>query len=236
MAGVAEHSAYREDPTGRLARTGAFIGVTTYGSTAAAEEACRVVTAVHQHVRGIAPDGRPYAATDPELVTWIHAAEVGSFLRGYQRYGGRPLRRAECDRYLDEVAVVAERLGGTDVPRSTAELRAYFRAVRPELVGGEQALEARDFLLHLQTRRPEERAAYALILQAAVDLLPDWARRMLRIHRPAVVGRLADPLVVRPATFAVGGVLRWSLGESPALAAARARAGSSSRGALGAAR
>ena len=36
---------------------------------------------------GVAPDGRPYAASDPHLLAWVHVAEVDSFLRAYQRYG-----------------------------------------------------------------------------------------------------------------------------------------------------
>ena len=37
MAGVDEHSGYRGDPWGRLARTSHFLAVTTYGSAADAE-------------------------------------------------------------------------------------------------------------------------------------------------------------------------------------------------------
>src|SRR5215207_7800240 len=36
IAGVEEHSNYREDPLGRLSRTGSFVTGTTYGSTEAA--------------------------------------------------------------------------------------------------------------------------------------------------------------------------------------------------------
>jgi hypothetical protein len=43
MAGVAEHSAYREGPLGRLARTGRFVAATTYGTSAEAERAVGAV-------------------------------------------------------------------------------------------------------------------------------------------------------------------------------------------------
>ena len=224
MAGVDQHSDYRRDPMGRLRRTGDFVGTTTFGSTAAAEQACAAVRGIHGRVTGVAPDGRPYAASDPELLRWVHVAEVGSFLRAYQRYSLTPLRRAECDRYLDEVAVVAELLGATDVPRSTAAVRRYFRSVRPELVGDELARGARDFLLAGQGGRPEQRAVYGLLVQAAIGLLPGWGRELLDLRRPPLVGRVGDPLVVRPAALAVGEVLRWSIGPSPVRAAATARA------------
>ena len=79
MAGVAEHSSYQEDPLGRLRRTAAFVGTTTFGTVAEAEAAIAQVQRVHRRVQGLAPDGRPYAADDPELVTFIHVAEVAEF-------------------------------------------------------------------------------------------------------------------------------------------------------------
>ncbi len=47
--------------------------------------------AVHDTVRGTAPDGREYRAADPHLLCWVHVAEVDMFLRAHQRYGARPL-------------------------------------------------------------------------------------------------------------------------------------------------
>ena len=87
MAGVADHSGYRDDPLGRLRRTAQFVGTTTYGTTAQAEAAVAQVLRVHRRVKGIAPDGRKYSAADPELVTFIHVAEISSFLASSQRYG-----------------------------------------------------------------------------------------------------------------------------------------------------
>lgn len=220
MAGVEEHSNYREDPLGRLRRTGAFIGVTTYGSTERAEEAIAVVRAVHERVTGTAPDGRPYRASDPDLLTWVHAAEVGSFLEAYRRYGAGSLSDARADRYLDEVAEVALRLGAVDVPRSVAGLRGYFRDVRSELRAGNQARRAARWLLNpplpLAARPP-----YAVLFSAAVGMLPGSVRRDLRLWQPPLV----DPLVVRPATAALLGGLGWALSENPSLATARRRVG-----------
>ena len=112
MAGVADHSDYRDDPMGRLRRTSLFVATTTYGTTAQAEAAIAGVERAHRAVVGVAPDGRPYSAGDPHLITWIHHAEVDSFLRTHQRYGARPLAAADADRYVDEMAEICERLGG----------------------------------------------------------------------------------------------------------------------------
>ncbi len=89
---------------------------------------------------GVAPDGRHYAASDPALLTWVHVAEVSSFLAGYLRYVG-PLSSAEQDRYYDEVARIAQMLGAADVPRSRAEVTAYLESMRPALLASERTSE-----------------------------------------------------------------------------------------------
>ena len=98
MAGVADHSDFRADPWGRLQRTADFLTWTTFGTAEQAERACRRVRAVHSTVRGTAPDGRPYDATDPHLLRWVHLAEIDSFLAAHQRYGTPHLDAARARR------------------------------------------------------------------------------------------------------------------------------------------
>src|SRR5262245_13954995 len=107
IAGVAAHSGYRGDPWGRLQRTSEFLAVTTFGAASDAEQAVARVRGVHERVRGVAPDGRPFAASDPHLLTWVHVAEVDSFLTAYQRYGVQPLTPAEAAEYVAQTARVA---------------------------------------------------------------------------------------------------------------------------------
>src|SRR6202040_2590252 len=87
MAGVAQHSDYRGDPWGRLARTSTFLAVTTYGPAAEGQGAVDRIRGIHRRVHGVARDGRPYSAADPHLLEWVHIAEVDSFLRAHRRYG-----------------------------------------------------------------------------------------------------------------------------------------------------
>jgi uncharacterized protein (DUF2236 family) len=224
MAGVVEHSAYRTDPLGRLQRTAAFVGTATFGSTPAAMRAIATVRAVHRRVHGRAPDGRWYDATDPDLLTWVHTAEAWSFLRAYRRFGPRPMGPADADRYLREMAVVAVHLGAADVPTSVAETRAYFRRIRPELTAGAQALSAAAFIVNvggqsLPVVPVPEQAAQAVLVQAAIDLLPAWAAAMLQLRRPLLPERVAMRASADTALMA----LRWAVGPSPAMLAARAR-------------
>src|SRR5215467_13728687 len=79
MAAVAGHSGYRGDPWGRLQRTSYFLAITTFGRASDAGKAIARVRAIHRKITGTAPDGRPYAASDPHLLTWVHIAEADSF-------------------------------------------------------------------------------------------------------------------------------------------------------------
>jgi uncharacterized protein (DUF2236 family) len=209
MAGVAEHSSYQEDPLGRLRRTAAFVGTTTFGTVAEAEAAVSQVLRVHRRVKGIAPDGRAYSAGDPELVTFIHVAEVSSFLASSRRYGPRPLTPEDCDRYYDEVAPIALELGATWVPRSAAEVESYLLRIQPELYMGPQARSARDWLLRGVARRPSERAVYGLVVAAAVGVLPGWARRKLGLSVAGPLDLLVDTAAVTPLTRGLTAALRW---------------------------
>ena len=141
LAGVWDHSNFRDDLLGRLRRTGQFISGTTYGSRADADWLIERVRTIHLKVSGTAPDGRAYAASDPELLTWVHVAEVYSFLQAHLRYRNPQLSGADQDRYYGEIALIAERLGATRVPRSRAEVAAYLAAIRPELRCDERSLE-----------------------------------------------------------------------------------------------
>jgi uncharacterized protein (DUF2236 family) len=209
MAGVAEHSNYQADPLGRLRRTADFVGTTTFGTVREAEKAVEQVRRVHRRVTGVAPDGRPYSADDPDLVTFIHAAEVSSFLESSRRFGPRDLTPEQCDQYYEEMAPVAIALGADWVPRSAAEVDDYFRRLRPELHAGPQALQARDWLRHGVSRRPEQRAVYAVLHAAAVSTLPPWARRELGLSAPGPLDLLVDTVAVLPTSRAVSAGLRW---------------------------
>jgi len=207
MAGVAAFSSYRTDPLGRLERTASFLGTTTFHARPEAEAAIASVRRIHAAVVGTAADGRPYAASDPALLTWVHACEVHSFLSASLAYGLRPPTPDRQDAYVDEMARVALDLGATDVPRSVAGLDAYFAGVRPELALTREARTARNFVLRGVGRRPHELLTYGLLMAAAQGTLPTWARRQLRLAAlPA-----GDRLAVRPAARAMATAMRWAI-------------------------
>jgi uncharacterized protein (DUF2236 family) len=208
MAGVAAHSGFRGDPWGRLQRTSTFIATTTFATVDDAQRAVDVVRAVHERVRGTAPDGRPYAASDPELLRWVHVAETQSFLVAHQQYGRRPLGPRGCDEYVAQAAEVGRRLGVQDVPTTRAELDDAVEGERPGLALTDAARDAARFLLVEPPLPPAVRPVYAGLAAAALASLPDWARAGLPDVR--VPARLA-----RPAGLLVTRLIRWALPPAP---------------------
>jgi len=208
MAGVAQHSDYRDDPWGRLQRTSFFLAVTTFGPVSEAERAIARVRGVHRRIQGTTADGHAYAADDPHLLSWVHVAGLDSFLAAYQRYGiGAQLDQAERDDYVADSAVVAAKLGVIDPPQTEAELRDQLNRFRPELAGTAAAREAARFLLLPRPLPVAARLPYSALAGAAVGLLPVWARWPLRLpYLPATeatVGRLAGRGVVAGISWAM---------------------------------
>lgn len=217
MAGVAQHSQYRTDPLGRLSRTAAFVATTTYGSTADAEEAITAVRSIHDRVRGVASDGRAYAANDPELLAWVHHVEVQSFLIAYQRIGPG-LRPEEADRYVAEMAQLGVRLGVRESLTTAAALHDWVRH-HPEQRATPEARAAVRFLTW-PTLPIAARGPYAILLGGAVSLIPFRQRFTLGLLLP---GPVTGRIVSEPAARALVDTLGWTLGPSPALQHALAR-------------
>jgi uncharacterized protein (DUF2236 family) len=207
MAGVAGHSGYRGDPWGRLQRTSEFLATTTFGTAPDAQAAVDRVRAIHERVRGTAPDGRPYAASDPHLLGWVHVAEVDSFLRAHQRFGSRPLTDAEADGYVADTARIARALGVVDPPTTVADLERVLAAYRPELEGTADARAAARFLLLTPPLPLALRPPYGVLAANAVSLLPWWARRPLRL--PALP--VAEHTAVRWSGHAMVRGIRWAM-------------------------
>jgi uncharacterized protein (DUF2236 family) len=207
MRAVAEHSGYRGDMWGRLARTSRFLAVTTFGTADDAQQAVDAVRAIHGRVTGTMPDGTPYAASDPHLLMWVHVAEVDSFLRAHQVYGKDPLDQAGRDEYVAQTGEVARRLGVIDPPTTEAELRDVLAAYRPELRGTDEAREAVGYLLFRPPLPLAARAPYAVLVAAAVGLMPRWTRRHLRL--PSLP--LSERTVVRGLGGAAVGTIRWAM-------------------------
>ncbi len=185
LAGVWDHSNFRADMHGRLRRTARFIALTTYGGREEAEAVIARVRAIHGQVRGTLPDGTPYTANDPALLAWVHVTEATSFLGAWIRYAEPRMSLADQDRYFAEMARVAEALGADPVPRTRAEARNLIKAMRPRLLSDARTREVARLVLTQQAPNRMAEPLQALTMQAGVDLLPPWARRLHGLPEPA---------------------------------------------------
>lgn len=219
MAGVAQHSGYQADPWGRLRRTTEFVYATTYGDTAEAEAACARVRAVHRRVVGVDPEtGAAYSADDPDLLLWIHAAEVESFVVAYRAYAGR-LSGADADRYTREMGEVAIRIGlpRAMTPQSYGELREYLASVE----GLRVTPAARDGMRTiLAPPMPVQfRPLWGVAVAATLAILPSWVRGAYGLPWPPGVS-----LPIRCNVFALTRLMNLVLPRAPIIREARARA------------
>jgi uncharacterized protein (DUF2236 family) len=196
LAGVWDHSNFREDLVGRLRRTTDFVAGTTYAGRDEATRLIARVQAIHARVQGTTADGTPYRADDPTLLTWVHVTESYGFLQGYRRYC-RAVPTALADAYYAEVACVAEALGAIDVPASEADVDEYFASVRDTLRYDERSREVLAVLSRMRLPVPMAGLSRDLFLGAGAALLPDWAEQLLqrtplqRIRTRAAAGSLA---------------------------------------------
>jgi uncharacterized protein (DUF2236 family) len=188
MRGVWQNSTFQEDPIGRLQRTADFVGVVTWGTAEEADRLGRRVRGIHKALRIKDPDtGRAHRVDDPELLLWVHCAEVSSYLDVARRAGLR-LTDRQADRYFAEQRRSATYVGlhEEDVPGSVAEMDEYFAAARSRLKVTPEARSAVRFLLwpklphEMRFLRPGK-PAYVPFGALCYYSLPGWARRMYGI-------------------------------------------------------
>ncbi len=200
LAGVWDHSRFREDIFGRLRRTSQFISATTFGTTDDAERLIAKVQGIHQRISGVAPDGTPYRASDPALLTWVHVAECSSFMASHLRYKRTIVTAARQEQYYREAAEVARRLGAADIPETPRQVAEYLQDMRPQLRCDERTQEVAQVLLTTRLPGRLSQPVGRWMMVAGIDLLPDWAQQMLAIP--------INPLQRRTARVAVNGVAR----------------------------
>jgi uncharacterized protein (DUF2236 family) len=184
MRGTWQHTAFADQGQawGRFLRTAEFVRVRTYGSLAEVERAGRRVRKLHASLRGTDADGTEFRLDEPELLLWVHCAEIGSYA-DIARRAGIPLARGELDTFVDEQRRAAAVVGldPARVPGSVAGLEEYFARMRPRLQATPEAHRAL-----LRSVNPVTVPAPSLPLRLAAPAvsglgfaaLPRWARRL----------------------------------------------------------
>lgn len=201
MWGVWQNSNFQEDPFGRLQRTADFVGVATFGTREEIDVLARRVRDIHRSLRILNHDtGRKERLDQPELLLWVHCAEVYSYLQVARR-AGLLLTDAMADRYLDEQRRTATYVGlhAEDVPGSVTEMERYLASMRPQLRVTEEAAATVRFLMwptmpeNLKFLAPGK-PGYFPFGALCYYSLPDWARKMYgalpEVPQPAVTAAL----------------------------------------------
>ncbi|MFT4271007.1 MAG: oxygenase MpaB family protein [Pantoea sp.] len=206
LAGVWDHSNFRDDMLGRLRRTSQFIAVTTFGNQQDAHTLIERVKRIHLRVTGVDNAGQPYAASDPHLLTWVHVAETSRFLAAHLRYKNPHLSLMERDRYYQEAALIAESLGAEQVPKSVAAVENYLQAMRPQLVCDARTREVTQLLMNAPAPSWQAKPVMHIMMKAGIGLLPDWAQQLAALPINPLQQRLVDGQI-----HLIAGLLRWSI-------------------------
>jgi uncharacterized protein (DUF2236 family) len=204
VAGVADHSRYREDPLGRLSRTSNYVTATSYGAMPEVEAAVALVRRAHTPVRGRSHRGIAYSAGTPHLAAWVHNSLTDSFLTAHHVFGGNRLTPAEEDRFVTEQTAVGRLLDADPLPDTAAELHRWV-AEHPAVATSPGMVGAVEFLRR-PPLDPAIRAGYQVLARAAAATIPERVRGTLGL--PMVPGAVA-------AGRTAARFLRWALGASP---------------------
>lgn len=189
LASVNDTGAVMTRPSLRYDRTMQYVSTIAFGDSRSVVKASDILVKIHKHVVGTEPmSGLPYDANDPEAQLWIHLTQWHSVLYTYEKFGPGKLTAREEAQYWAECAIAAEfqTINVDDVPRSRAEMRAYYARMRPILCATEATQEhfekildsASSTLPETPLLRPVAKIGSALFRRATIATLPHWMRKM----------------------------------------------------------
>jgi uncharacterized protein (DUF2236 family) len=164
----------------RFQRTVEFVGVRTFGTTAAVEAAAARVRRLHASLRGHDPvTGATFRIDEPSGLLWVHSTEIDSYADIARRAG--VIDDREVDQYLAESVRAARVVGLPAAPASRTEMRTYLESMRPELGLTDEARHAVGNMFAPKGGPAPPvvtKLAVPAIASLALATLPRWARRM----------------------------------------------------------
>ncbi|MFJ4658898.1 oxygenase MpaB family protein [Nocardia sp. NPDC088792] len=202
LASVKDTGAVSKRPLLRYERTLQYMATVAFGDSASVLKASEILVKIHSKITGTEPiSGLRYDANDPEAQLWIHLTAWHSVLYTYEKFGPGKLAPDEEDRYWAECARAAQfqTINLEDVPRSRAEMRAYYARMRPILAATEttqehieQLLDGADTVLPDSVLLwPVAKFMQAVFREATISTLPQWMRKMGGVRQSPVTGALA---------------------------------------------
>lgn len=173
--GVAEHSAFAEDPLRRLRGTLEYLYVLGFGTEEEIGRVARTVGAAHRAVRG---GGEPaYDARDPDLQLWVAATLYDTTVRlGERVHGTLPVEVADELYRRDERIGTALGMPASLWPADRDAFAAYWGKRLPSLEVTPTARRLAALLMRPRTAPLWVRAAMPLVRLITAGLLPDEVR------------------------------------------------------------
>jgi uncharacterized protein (DUF2236 family) len=166
-ATIWRHSSFRQDPVGRLRRTGVAAMTTVYGACSVSKPMIARVVRMHAAV----------AANDARLLTWVQATAAFGFVEAYKRYAD-PLTQQQTDRFYLE-GVPAARLYGALPPDCGAEIGRLFESMLHRLEPSATIFEFLQIMNDSRILPGPLRGIQGMLVRAAVDLVPAAIRQRL---------------------------------------------------------
>jgi uncharacterized protein (DUF2236 family) len=199
--GVSEHSDYMTDPFGRAERTFMLGELLTFGSQVKAHQAARTINRKHFTVYGDLPidagafeKGTHYNARDPDLLLWVHATLIDTWILCYMLFVGT-LTTAEQETYYQESKEIAHLLGliPEKMPTTIGDLKDYIDGMleSDKLIATPQARQIAQQLL-FPPAPLLFRPLMHLNLQLTSALLPQQIRKIFGIEWTACRQALFD--------------------------------------------
>ena len=190
LAGVWDHSSFREDLKGRLGRTAFFIAATTYGSQEMALNIIHKVNNIHTKITGLDEFGKPYSASDPHLLAWVHLTETRSFMCAFESHRTEKLTMSAKNQYFAEMKGLGEKMGAVNLPATYAHTNQAIESYIPELHYGDRAKSIIQLLDHFPCNLAAK-PFVKLISRAGFLNLPDWVHPIIGRAKPSAWERIA---------------------------------------------
>ena len=129
-AGVEQHSNFQQDPFRRGFRTADMMLKLAFGEPSVSKRQAELLARMHAKVKGVASDGTPYDAMDPQLLLWVWATLVEASVTMYE-HAVAPLTDVERERLYEEQKLIAYACGipcGA-CPKTYDDFARYFDGV-----------------------------------------------------------------------------------------------------------
>jgi uncharacterized protein (DUF2236 family) len=149
-----------------------------FAARSIAEPMIARVVRMHAAVHGKTASGSSYSASDPRLLTWVHATAAFGFGEAYNRFVS-PLSDADFNQLYLEGSPVSRLYGAIDAPRSLEEMQVLFESSAPLFTPSPIIDEFLQIMRDTPALPRPLRWLQPVLVRAAVELIPGWMRDQL---------------------------------------------------------